>query len=235
MLRRKLQKAPIDHLNEVVSEKSPEPPQEKKLKFETESKYFHIESKEHTESVLSMDPIIYCVNDELIKLAKQLNNLLRDLKYPNPIEYCYNPIEYASIPHELYINKYCTDTKTVLFIGMNPGPYGMCQTGVPFGDVGNVRDWMNITGDVSKPKVECPSRPILGFSCGRTEISGQKFWGLFRKLCGVPEIFFRNAFVYNYCPIAFMQGSGKNVTPNMIKVLFKTINVFSTCNGTKYI
>lgn len=94
----------------------------------------------------------------------------------------------------------------------------MCQTGVPFGEVKSVRDWMGIDESVEKPEVECPERRIKGFSCLRSEQSGMKFWGLFKELCGTPERFFKSAFVYNYCPLAFMDNKGKNITPNMIKV-----------------
>ena len=38
----------------------------------------------------------------------------------------------------------------------NPGPYGMAQTGVPFGEIPAVRDWMGISGLVGKPDPEHP-------------------------------------------------------------------------------
>ena len=34
--------------------------------------------------------------------------------------------------------------KEAVFLGMNPGLWGMAQTGVPFGTVSLVRDWMGI-------------------------------------------------------------------------------------------
>ena len=34
--------------------------------------------------------------------------------------------------------------KRVVFLGMNPGPFGMAQVGVPFGEVAAVRDWLRI-------------------------------------------------------------------------------------------
>lgn len=159
------------------------------------------------------------VNESLLLLSKSVNDKLKDLKFGKPVEYIYNPLEYAFNLHSQYINKFCSSPKQVLFVGMNPGPFGMCQTGVPFGDIPHVRDWLKINGEVSKPEKECPSRPILGLECQRTEISGKQFWGLFERICGVPDAFFRNAFVYNYCPLAFMKGTGSNITPNMIKVL----------------
>lgn len=159
------------------------------------------------------------VNTALLNIAKQLNQRLQSLTFKSPIEFVYNPVEYAFNLHEQYINTYCKSTKEIIFIGMNPGPFGMCQTGVPFGDINHVKDWLGIDGVLlSKPENECPNRPILGLSCTRQEISGQKFWGLFEKICGTPENFFKSAFVYNYCPLAFMKNNGANVTPNNIKV-----------------
>lgn len=42
----------------------------------------------------------------------------------------YNPVEYASDLHCAYMKRFLTGSKAVLFIGMNPGPFGMVQTGV---------------------------------------------------------------------------------------------------------
>lgn len=158
------------------------------------------------------------INSAILNAVKQLNFLIKELQFKDPIIYCYNPMDYAIKSFEQYVNTYCNKTKSILFVGMNPGPYGMCQTGIPFGDVTHVRDWLKINADIGKPEWECPERLILGHSCTRNEISGQKFWGLFKKLCATPDNFFQNAFVYNYCPLAFMQRNGGNITPNKIKV-----------------
>lgn len=42
----------------------------------------------------------------------------------------YNPIEYAADLHCKYLKKCLNEPKPVVFIGMNPGPFGMAQTGV---------------------------------------------------------------------------------------------------------
>lgn len=187
------------------------------------SKYFNssIENIDTTVINISSDAI----NSQLLSAVRHLNFLIKDLKFKDPIAYCYNPIEYAIKSFEQYVNKYCNSTKLILFVGMNPGPFGMCQTGIPFGNVNHVRDWMKMNAPIAKPERECPDRPILGLSCTRNEISGQKFWGLFQKLCETPQNFFQNAFVYNYCPLAFMQRNGGNITPNKIKVV-KVILLF---------
>ncbi|XP_021926239.1 single-strand selective monofunctional uracil DNA glycosylase isoform X2 [Zootermopsis nevadensis] len=143
---------------------------------------------------------------------------LNALLFCDPVEYIYNPLEYAYDVHSDFVHKFCTSTKKILFLGMNPGPWGMSQTGVPFGEVKIVREWLRISGHVGRPQKEHPSRQVLGLECKRSEVSGRKFWGLFQKLCGDPDTFFQHAFVYNYCPLAFMTNSGKNITPAELKI-----------------
>jgi len=99
---------------------------------------------------------------------------------------------------------------------MNPGPYGMGQTGVPFGDVGFVRDWMGIEAPVDHPPDEHPKRPVLGFDCGRSEVSGSRLWGWAQDRFGTPEQFFSRFFVINYCPLLFMESTGRNRTPDKL-------------------
>ncbi|KAG2467607.1 SMUG1 glycosylase, partial [Polypterus senegalus] len=143
-----------------------------------------------------------------------LNRRLQEMTFCDPVKYIYNPLVYAWDLHLCYVNKYCQAHKTVLFLGMNPGPFGMAQTGVPFGEVQFVRDWLQITGEVTRPEVEHPKRPIQGLNCQRSEVSGARFWGFFQKLCVTPAVFFRNCFVHNLCPLVFMNESGKNLTPS---------------------
>jgi single-strand selective monofunctional uracil DNA glycosylase len=99
---------------------------------------------------------------------------------------------------------------------MNPGPFGMAQTGVPFGDVAMVRGWLGIEGAVGRPAREHPARPVLGFGCPRSEVSGTRLWGWARDRFGTPEKFFRRFFVLNYCPLAFLEESGRNRTPDRL-------------------
>ncbi|KAK6471227.1 single-strand selective monofunctional uracil DNA glycosylase [Huso huso] len=142
-----------------------------------------------------------------------LNARLRELSFGAPVEYVYNPLEYAWDTHQCYVNKYCQGSKEVLFLGMNPGPFGMAQNGVPFGEASIVRDWLQISGKVGRPPSEHPKRPILGLECQQREVSGARFWGFFRKLCGEPGVFFRRCFVHNLCPLAFVSQTGRNLTP----------------------
>lgn len=160
------------------------------------------------------------ISEKFIELQRELIQNLKSLNLiSGKVKYMYNPLEYASEPNENFIKKYCTTTKQVLFVGMNPGPNGMCQTGVPFGDPKWVRDWLEITGKVSKPVIECPERNINGLLSKKTEPSGDRLWSFFSKECVSPETFFKHCFICNFCPVAFMEASGRNVTPEDIKDL----------------
>ena len=141
---------------------------------------------------------------------------LRPLRFGPPVAHVYNPLEYAREPHERYLERYGRGRKEAVFLGMNPGPFGMAQTGVPFGEVGVVRDWLKIEGKVGKPAVEHPKRPVLGFDCPRSEVSGSRIWGWIRETFGTPERFFERFFVANYCPLVFMEASGRNLTPDKL-------------------
>ena len=154
--------------------------------------------------------------DELIAPARRLSAAVRRLKFGPPVTHVYNPLEYARRAHELYLRRYGNPPKRVVFLGMNPGPFGMAQTGVPFGQIAAVRDWLGISAKIDKPRKENPKRPVLGFDCHRSEISGERLWGLFRKRFGTVENFFREHIVLNYCPLAFVEESGRNRTPDKL-------------------
>ena len=152
----------------------------------------------------------------LITAADDLRKDLRGLEFPDPVAYTYNPLEYAWDRHCDYLKNFGSGTKKVLFLGMNPGPYGMAQTGVPFGEISHVRDWMGISGSVEKPDPEHPKRPITGFNCERSEVSGRRLWGLFSELFDSAEAFFEDHFVANFCPLVWMKDTGANLTPDKL-------------------
>lgn len=141
---------------------------------------------------------------------------MRRLEFSAPVTHVYNPLEYARVPHEAYLERYGSGPKEVLLVGMNPGPFGMAQTGVPFGDIALVRDFLGITGAVTRPASEHPARPVLGFELGRGEVSGQRLWGWARDTFTTSDRFFSRFFVANYCPLAFLEESGKNRTPDKL-------------------
>jgi single-strand selective monofunctional uracil DNA glycosylase len=153
---------------------------------------------------------------ELQRSARRLRNAVNKLKFSPPVALVYNPLDYAWAPYAAYLTRFADTPKRVVFLGMNPGPFGMVQTGIPFGDVFAVRDWLGLQADVGKPPREHSRRPILGFNCARSEVSGRRLWGLFRERFGSPEMFFADHFVINYCPLAFLEESGRNHTPDRL-------------------
>ncbi len=152
----------------------------------------------------------------LIRASRELAMAVDALEFAAPVSYVYNPLGYAQEPLERYISRFGDSTKRVLFLGMNPGPWGMAQTGVPFGEVDMVANWMGITGTVGAPPSEHEKRRISGFACVRSEVSGKRLWGLMRERFGSPEGFFADHFVLNYCPLIFLEESGRNRTPDKL-------------------
>ncbi|MDO3376667.1 uracil-DNA glycosylase family protein [Geoalkalibacter halelectricus] len=148
------------------------------------------------------------------RLAADLDRLV----FADPVRHVYNPLGYADAAHREYLERYGAQPKEVVFLGMNPGPWGMAQTGVPFGEVTLVRDWLGIERPVARPAFEHPKKPVTGFACRRSEVSGRRLWGLFREIFGTPENFFRRYFVLNYCPLLFLEESGRNRTPDQLPV-----------------
>jgi single-strand selective monofunctional uracil DNA glycosylase len=153
---------------------------------------------------------------ELLAHAATLRDAVDRLTFGHPVAYTYNPLRYAWAPHAAYLTRYGTGQKRVVFLGMNPGPFGMAQTGVPFGEIPAVRDWLRINEPVDIPFPEHPKRPVTGFACTRSEVSGRRLWGLFADRFGTPESFFAEHFVLNYCPLVWMSESGANLTPDKL-------------------
>jgi single-strand selective monofunctional uracil DNA glycosylase len=153
----------------------------------------------------------------LIEAAKRLCGSLGSLYFSDPVAYVYNPLEYAWSAYRCYLECFAGGRRRVLFLGMNPGPWGMAQTGVPFGEIEAVREWMNIEENVGRPEVEHPKRPVRGFATTRSEVSGKRLWGLMRERFARAEDFFRDHFVGNYCPLLFLDSAGKNITPDRLR------------------
>lgn len=153
---------------------------------------------------------------DLVRISRELARKVDGLRFSAPTTHVYNPLRYAAPLHEAYLRRYGAGSKAVVLLGMNPGPFGMAQTGIPFGDVGVVRDWLRLEGKVGRPSPEHPKRPVLGLACPRGEVSGARLWGWARDRFRTPERFFSRFFVVNYCPLAFMEGSGRNRTPDKL-------------------
>jgi len=156
------------------------------------------------------------VNSALIRATLDLRSAVNALSFAPPVHTVYNPLDYAWEPHLDYLTRFGQGPKEAVFLGMNPGPWGMAQTGVPFGEVAHARDWMGITGAIGAPAHEHPKRPVQGFDCARSEVSGRRLWGFAAEHFGTAQEFFSRFFVLNYCPLVFMEESARNRTPDKL-------------------
>jgi len=153
-----------------------------------------------------------------IAAAKALSRTVNQLDFAEYVPWVYNPLDYAWKGHVQYLTRYARGSCKTLFLGMNPGPWGMAQTGVPFGEVAAVTTWLGIQATIGRPNPEHPKRPIEGLACARSEVSGKRLWGLFADRYADAETFFNEHFVANYCPLVFMDESARNVTPDKLPV-----------------
>jgi single-strand selective monofunctional uracil DNA glycosylase len=169
------------------------------------------------------------ITDALLTAARRLRVDTNRLRFRAPVTHVYNPLVYAWAAQEAYLRKFSAGRKRVIFLGMNPGPFGMAQTGVPFGEVGSVRDWLKIECPIGKPAHEHPRRPVTGFACERSEVSGRRLWGLFAERFLTPERFFEGHIVLNYCPLALMESGGRNHTPDKLPAAEKAA-LFAACD-----
>jgi single-strand selective monofunctional uracil DNA glycosylase len=156
------------------------------------------------------------VSDLLIRAERRLSRQVSRLTFGPPVTHVYNPLAHARACHEAYLRAFAAAPKRVLFLGMNPGPFGMVQTGVPFGEVAAVRDWLGLHAVIGRPVREHPRRPVTGFACARSEVSGRRLWGLFAERFQTPRRFFADHLVLNYCPLAFLEATGRNRTPDKL-------------------
>ncbi|MFK7962042.1 MAG: uracil-DNA glycosylase family protein [Phycisphaerales bacterium] len=152
----------------------------------------------------------------LVTIGRRLSDAVDGLDFGAPSACVYNPLVHARGPAEQYLKRFGRGRRDVIFVGMNPGPYGMAQTGVPFGEVASVREFLGIEGRVDRPANEHPKRPIDGFACPRSEVSGRRLWSWVADRWGSADAFFARAFVWNFCPLVFMEASGRNVTPDKL-------------------
>lgn len=152
----------------------------------------------------------------VLRETRALSRAVDACRFPEPVAFVYNPLTYAWPLYEQYVRRWGDRPKRVLLLGMNPGPWGMAQTGVPFGEVAAVRDILGLDAAVGRPAREHPKRPVQGLACARSEVSGRRLWGFFAAQCGGAEGFFADHFVLNYCPLVFMEASARNLTPDKL-------------------
>jgi single-strand selective monofunctional uracil DNA glycosylase len=168
------------------------------------------------------------IPEALISAARELSDKVERFTFAPPVSHIYNPLTYAWAPHEMYLRRFGASRKKIIFIGMNPGPFGMVQCGVPFGEIAAVRDWMGIEAPVGRPAHENPKRPVEGFACTRSEVSGRRLWSLFAERFGTADDFFTDHFVANYCPLAFFD-HGRNLTPDKLPSS-ETAPLYAACD-----
>jgi single-strand selective monofunctional uracil DNA glycosylase len=161
-------------------------------------------------------------NAALHDISRRLVRDIRGLRFGPPVACVYNPLEYAARSYASYLDRYARVGVDAVFFGMNPGPWGMAQTGIPFGEVTYVRDWLRIDEPIGQPARLHPKRPVGGLSCHRREVSGARLWGWVKEKFGTPQRFFARFFIANYCPLCFMEDSGRNLTPDKLLLRERT-------------
>ena len=136
------------------------------------------------------------------------------------VAYVLNPLDYAWNVHQAFLRRYAPSEPgqvEAVLVGMNPGPWGMAQTGVPFGSPDLVREFLGLSGiAVKEPAHVHPKRRIAGLESARGEVSGRRLWGGARDCFGDAEAFFARFFVLNYCPLVFQSETGANLTPDKL-------------------
>ncbi|MCH2142981.1 MAG: single-stranded DNA-binding protein [Phycisphaerales bacterium] len=155
------------------------------------------------------------LQSELSDVSSRLSDTLCDVAPVDPVTHIYDPTRYAVMAHRAFL-AYARIGIDALLLGMNPGPWGMAQTGVPFGEVAAVREFLGINAEIGRPDYEHPKRPVTGLFCTRSEVSGRRLWGWAQSNFGTCDAFFEHYFVWNWCPLAFLEESGRNRTPDKL-------------------
>ena len=134
------------------------------------------------------------------------------------VDVCYNPLDYAWDAHEAYLRRMGGSGARTVILGMNPGPHGMGQMGIPFAATSVVRDLLGITGiPVNQPEAADPRRPVVGLEYAREEVSGTRLWGLLAEHYGDAGAIASSVFLVNHCPLMLFSGArATNITPDKV-------------------
>ena len=161
------------------------------------------------------------------RLSAACDSLIAPLAKQTIAKHITNPLDYARDCHEDYLQRYGTLGAKTLMLGMNPGPWGMAQCGVPFGATAMVRDLLEINHPVDQPKNAHPKRPIIGVSLSRQEASGTRLWSLLNQHYGTAEQIHKQVFLLNHCPLLLLDENARNITPDKIsgKAVTKLMDV----------
>ncbi len=161
--------------------------------------------------------------EDLIRFAASLRDDVEDLaeriESEGTADLVYNPLMYAWDIHVEYLRLAGSGSAKTILLGMNPGPHGMGQMGIPFAATSVVRDLLGISGiEVGQPRETHPKRPVNGLSHPKEEVSGTRLWGALQQRYGSAEVIFENVFVVNHCPLmAFSGPRAANVTPDNVR------------------
>ena len=152
------------------------------------------------------------------KLRDDVEKFADSLVKEGSVDAVYNPLVYAWEPHRAYLELASGGGAKTLLLGMNPGPHGMGQMGIPFAATSVVRDLLKITDlEVGQPSTPHPKRPISGLDWPKEEVSGTRLWGLLANEYGSAESIFKSVFLLNHCPLMLFSGErATNITPDKI-------------------
>ena len=152
------------------------------------------------------------------KLRDDVEKFADSLVKEGSVDAVYNPLAYAWEPHRAYLELASRGGAKTLLLGMNPGPHGMGQMGIPFAATSVVRDLLKITDlEVVQPRTPHPKRPISGLDWPKEEVSGTRLWGLLANEYGSAESIFKSVFLLNHCPLMLFSGErAANITPDKI-------------------
>ncbi|MBW3583827.1 MAG: single-stranded DNA-binding protein [Euryarchaeota archaeon] len=154
---------------------------------------------------------------DLVEAAAWLRDATAELDPGPPVAYTYHPLSYAWRPHKAYLERY-GGKKKALLVGMNPGPWGMGQNGVPFGERDLVRDWLGIGDEtIERPSVMHEKRPVNGWDNTRSEQSGKRLWGYLKEHFGSADRALSDMLIVNHCPLLMFSADGKNITPDKLR------------------
>ncbi len=160
--------------------------------------------------------------EQLIRAAASLCDdvgpIGRRLVSEGSVDVCYNPLDYAWDVHEAYLRRMGSNDARTVILGMNPGPHGMGQMGIPFAATSVVRDLLGITGiPVNQPETADPRRPVVGLKYPREEVSGTRLWGLLAEHYGDAGAIASRVFLVNHCPLMLFSGPrATNITPDKV-------------------
>ena len=160
--------------------------------------------------------------EQLIRAASSLRDDVRPLGVKlvseGRIDVCYNPLDYAWDAHVAFLRRMGGSGARTVILGMNPGPHGMGQMGIPFAAPSVVQDLLGITGiPVNQPETPDPRRPVVGLEYPREEVSGTRLWGLLAEHYGDAGAIASSVFLVNHCPLMLFSGPrAANITPDKV-------------------